>query len=76
MKNEFKDEILRINSLGKMVAKEKNQKIFNEMLKEHEDIISNVISEKPIQKTLFNDFYGQIKSLGAWGGVLYLCRRQ
>ena len=71
-KNEFRDDILRINSLGKMVAKEKNQKIFNEMLKEHEDIISNVISEKPVQKTLFNDFYGQIKSLGAWGGDFVL----
>ena len=54
-----------------MFAK-KNQKIFNEMLKEHEDIISNVISEKPIQKTLFNDFYGQIKSLGVGVEILYL----
>ena len=71
-KNEFKDDILRINSLGKMIAKEKNQKIFNEMLKEHEDIISNIISEKPVQKTLFNDFNGQIKSLGAWGGDFVL----
>ncbi len=71
-KNEFKDEILKINSLGDMIVKEKKQKIFNEMIKEHEDIISNIIFQRPIQKTLFNDFYGQIKSLGSWGGDFIL----
>ena len=71
-KNEFKDDISKINSLGDMVVKEKNQKIFNEMVKEHEEIISSVIFKKPIQKTLFKDFNGQIKSLGSWGGDFIL----
>jgi len=71
-KNEFKGDILKINRLGSMVAKEKNQETFNEMLKEHEEIISNIIYKKPIQKVLFKDFYGQIKSLGSWGGDFIL----
>ena len=71
-KNEFKDDILRINYLGNMFINEKNQETFNEMLKEHEEIISNIVSKKPIQKALFKDFYGQIKSLGSWGGDFIL----
>ena len=71
-KNEFKDDILKINSLGEMLVKEKNQKIFNEMIKEHEEIISKIISKKPIQKVTFKDFCGQIKSLGSWGGDFIL----
>ena len=71
-KNKFKDDISKINYLGNMVVKEKNQETFNEMLKEHEEIISNILSKKPIQKALFKDFYGQIKSLGSWGGDFIL----
>ena len=71
-KNEHKDDILKINSLGEMLVKEKNQKIFNEMVKEHEEIISKIISKKPIQKVTFKDFCGQIKSLGSWGGDFIL----
>ena len=71
-KNEYDNEILKINSLGDMIVKEKNQKKFNEMIKEHEEIISNIIYKKPIQSTLFKDFNGQIKSLGSWGGDFIL----
>ena len=71
-KNEYKDDISKINSLGEMLVKEKNQKIFNEMIKEHEEIISKIISKKPIQKVIFKDFCGQIKSLGSWGGDFIL----
>jgi mevalonate kinase len=71
-KKGFKHEINKINSLGEMVAKEKKQETFNQMLKEHEEIISKIICQKPIQKVLFKDFYGQIKSLGSWGGDFIL----
>ena len=56
----------------KNIQVEKNQETFNEMLKENEEIISNIVSKKPIQKALFKDFYGQIKSLGSWGGDFIL----
>lgn len=71
-KNEFKNDILRISSLGEIIGKEENQETFNELIKEHETIISKIICKKPIQKILFKDFYGQIKSLGSWGGDFIL----
>mgnify|MGYP003959591373 FL=1 len=45
-----------------------NQKNFNDLIYSHEQIISKLISKKPIKKELFDNFSGEIKSLGAWGG--------
>ena len=42
--------------------------LFNELIEEHENIISYYISKKPIKNEQFSDFKGAIKSLGAWGG--------
>lgn len=41
---------------------------FEKILMEHEKIISAVVQQKPIQEVFFSDYFGQIKSLGAWGG--------
>ena len=45
---------------------------FENLIVEHEHIISTVIKENPIQKALFSDYFGQTKSLGAWGGDFIL----
>ncbi len=45
---------------------------FERMLKEHEQIISKIIENKPIQELVFKDYFGQTKSLGAWGGDFIL----
>ena len=45
---------------------------FENLMIEHERIISSVVKEKPIQKELFADYFGQTKSLGAWGGDFIL----
>jgi len=45
---------------------------FEKLLKEHEQIISKIIKNKPIQEIIFSDYFGQIKSLGAWGGDFVL----
>ena len=45
---------------------------FENLIIEHEQIISTVIKENPIQKTFFSDYFGQTKSLGAWGGDFIL----
>ena len=45
---------------------------FEQLLKEHEQIIASIIQQEPIQKALFPDYFGQIKSLGAWGGDFIL----
>ena len=45
---------------------------FEKIIYEHEQIIASIINQKPIQQQLFSDYFGQIKSLGAWGGDFIL----
>ena len=45
---------------------------FQELMTQHEAIIASLINATPIQKLLFNDYPGTIKSLGAWGGDFIL----
>lgn len=45
---------------------------FERIIIEHEKIISTIIEQKPIQEQLFSDYFGQTKSLGAWGGDFIL----
>jgi mevalonate kinase len=42
-------------------------KVFDELLIQHENLLSCSLGY-PIIKSHFQDFWGQIKSLGAWGG--------
>ncbi len=68
-----KDSLIsEINHLTELISKATNITDFRKLLKEHETIISKVIRKKPIQEVLFSDYFGQIKSLGAWGGDFIL----
>jgi hypothetical protein len=50
---------------------------FEKLMAEHEQIIGQATGLQPIQKEIFPDFAGSIKSLGAWGGdfILYACQQ-
>ena len=41
-------------------------------LEHHETIMSELLDTKTIKELLFPDFFGTIKSLGAWGGDFVL----
>lgn len=41
---------------------------FQNLIVNHETIISEITKQIPVKALLFNDFDGAIKSLGAWGG--------
>jgi mevalonate kinase len=41
---------------------------FNKLIVEHEQIISSIIKLQPVKEKLFFDYFGEVKSLGAWGG--------
>jgi len=45
---------------------------FNLLLAEHESILAKILQKTTIQQSLFDDFSGQTKSLGAWGGDFIL----
>jgi mevalonate kinase len=41
---------------------------FQSLIESHESLLSDILQLEPVQKRLFPDFEGNIKSLGAWGG--------
>ena len=61
--NTITDEFIKCNELTH----------FEELIQEHESIISKATSIIPIQNSNFSDYKdGKIKSLGAWGGDFIL----
>lgn len=63
-----KDVIKRISTISEELAKTQSLTEFEYLLKEHETLISSVIGLPPVKEQLFPDYFGEIKSLGAWGG--------
>lgn len=41
---------------------------FNKIIKGHEDIISRALNYDKVKDLHFKDYWGEVKSLGAWGG--------
>lgn len=41
---------------------------FEQVIRRHEALIARALDLPRVQESLFSDFWGQIKSLGAWGG--------
>lgn len=68
-KTVFKKEISEITN---HILNEQSLKSFEKLIGEHENIISKMIDIKPVQTQFFKDYFGQIKSLGAWGGDFIL----
>lgn len=68
----IKDNILTISQLTNEIVRCNSLVDFEKLLYEHEQIISKIIQNKPVQEILFKDYFGQIKSLGAWGGDFVL----
>ena len=64
--------INEITNITSMILQCKSIKAFDELIESHELIISKLISKPTIKETLFKDFNGSIKSLGAWGGDMIM----
>ena len=60
--SQLTEEIYRIHSLES----------FSELLSEHEAVLSSYLRLPTVKDSLFKDFSGTIKSLGAWGGDFVL----
>ena len=71
--NKASDSIINeINNITSMILKCNTINAYNELIESHELIISKLISKPTIKETLFKDFNGSIKSLGAWGGDMIM----
>lgn len=66
------ENIIANNKTTLNVLKAKTLQEFAIALEEHEAQMSNILEMKTIKETLFADFNGVIKSLGAWGGDFVL----
>lgn len=69
---ELTDTIEMINEITTQVVEAKELSTFAYLLDRHEAIISNLLEIPTVKESLFSDFTGSVKSLGAWGGDFVL----
>lgn len=69
---DFQNEIKRVSEISNEFLEAKSLNEFEKLIVEHEQIISSIIKLKPVKERLFPDYFGAIKSLGAWGGDFVL----
>ena len=72
LKGTLTSEIQQISKLSDLFLASDNLKDFEKLLVEHEQLVSKTIQLQTVQKTFFSDYFGQTKSLGAWGGDFIL----
>lgn len=67
-----KDLIRAITSISKEVASAKTLTEFEYLIQMHEDLVASYLQLKKVKDIHFSDYWGTIKSLGAWGGDFIL----
>jgi mevalonate kinase len=71
-KNNLETQKKVIDQMTQKVLDAENKDVFAQTLENHEKILSSILETKTVKETLFPDFNGTIKSLGAWGGDFVL----
>lgn len=66
--NSPKDAIRQISEITETISKAMDFSLFIKLLDRHETILSAILRQPTVKQTLFPDFPGVVKSLGAWGG--------
>ena len=65
-------KIQKISTLSTALINSSGLKDFEKILVEHENTISELIGLEKVQFVYFEDYWGTVKSLGAWGGDFVL----
>ncbi len=60
--------IQTVNRLTDELIAAKDLQNFQQIMEEHEEMTGKILRKESVQKLLFPDFQGAVKSLGAWGG--------
>lgn len=66
------DLIQTISELSEKIAQTSNFTEFNTLLLKHEELVAETIQLPRAKDLYFSDFWGEVKSLGAWGGDFVL----
>lgn len=61
-----------LTDLTETIVECTNLKSFSEVIDEHEVVLSKALGLKTIKEEVFSDYWGSVKSLGAWGGDFIL----
>jgi hypothetical protein len=69
-------EITKINSITDVLINCKDLLQFEDLLNQHEHIMSTVLKMPTIKDSIFPDYPFTIKSMGAWGGDFMLVTGQ
>ena len=72
IKNKIISEIQEISMLSEAFLTCNKLIDFEKLLIEHEQIVFKTLKLKTVQQLYFSDYFGQTKSLGAWGGDFIL----
>lgn len=65
-------EVQKITDLTRSIYFSETLEEFEHLIHEHEDILSNWLKTATVKESLFSDYSGEVKSLGAWGGDFVL----
>lgn len=68
--------ITEISNLTERLLNADSLQDFEKYICEHEDIVGTLLEFQPVKQRLFDDFWGEVKSLGAWGGDFVLATSQ
>jgi mevalonate kinase len=70
--NNLKNVFSKINNITIEISETTTLEKFQELLQLHETLMSDVLEISTVKNSLFSDFNGTVKSLGAWGGDFVL----
>ena len=71
-REKINNEIQLVSEISKQLIHEQKLSEFEKLIHEHEKIISSIIELPTVKERLFPDYFGTLKSLGAWGGDFML----
>jgi mevalonate kinase len=72
IKKGIKLAVKTVSEITSLLVKTTSLDDFEILLNEHEQLLSSILQIPMIQKLQFKDYFGQTKSLGAWGGDFIL----
>ena len=67
-----KDDLKTISSISEQIVTANSLPDFEQLLNDHEKIMSGILKRPTVKSLLFNNYEGTVKSLGGWGGDFVL----
>ena len=71
-KHKLRELLLEISKLSMNLPTVTDLFTFETIIQAHESMVSSIVGLPRIQSEFFRDYWGQVKSLGAWGGDFVL----